>query len=50
METKANITDDAEADSDLQRMFDEILEETGGPMTPEEEAWVDTALDRHRRR
>jgi Arc/MetJ-type ribon-helix-helix transcriptional regulator len=31
-------------DSDLEAMLDELLDETGGPMTTEEQEWADEIL------
>ena len=33
-------------EDDFDRMLEQMLEETGGPATPEEDAWVDRVLGR----
>lgn len=34
------------SEEDFDALLDQMLEETGGPPTPEEEAWVDSILRR----
>ena len=40
----AKAVQEKQEEDDLQQMLNEMLEETGGPMTPEEEAHADRVL------
>lgn len=45
----AELLDERVMDRDLQEMVDEVLAETGGPMTRDEERWADEVLGLRRK-